>query len=141
MTDRCFLDTNLLVYAHNRGSGEKHERARDLIERLWIDGTGVLGTQVVQELYVNICRKAKRPLPSGEAARIVKDYLSWAVVANSGPSILKAALLESRFQIALWDALIIQAATLAGSRTLYSEDLNHDQFYGSVRVVNPFLGN
>ena len=65
MTDRCFLDTNLLVYAHDRGSGEKHERARDLVERLWIDGTGVLSTQVLQELYANICRKAKRRAEGG----------------------------------------------------------------------------
>ncbi len=141
MTDRCFLDSNLLVYAHDRGSGEKHERARDLVERLWSDGTGVLSTQVLQEFYVNICRKAKHPLPREEAAQIVRDYLSWAVVVNSGTSILQAVFVEIRFQIAFWDALIIQAATSAGARTLYSEDLNHDQLYGPVRVVNPFLGD
>jgi hypothetical protein len=38
-----------------------------------------------------------------------------------------------------WDALIIQAASSAGARTLYSEDLSHNQVYGLVRVVNPLL--
>lgn len=139
MTGRCFLDSNILVYAHDRGSGGKHERARDLVERLWIDRTGVLSTQVLQEFYVNVRRKAKRPLATGEAARIVEDYLSWEVVVNSGGAILQAFLLEDRFQISFWDALIIQAATTVGVRTLYSEDLSHNQVYGLVRVVNPLL--
>ena len=139
MTDRCFVDSNLLVYAHDRGSGEKHQRAKDLVERLWFDGAGVLSTQVLQEFYVNIRRKANRPLPAEEASRIVRDYLSWDVVVNSGESILQAFLVESRFQISFWDALIVQAATSAGVRTLYSEDLNHNQVYGPVRVVNPLL--
>ena len=139
MTDRCFVDSNLLVYAHDRGSGEKHERAKDLVERLWFDGTGVLSTQVLQEFYVNIRRKARHPLPAGEATRIVSDYLSWDVVVNSGESILQAFFVEDRFQISFWDALIVQAAASAGVRTLYSEDFNHNQVYGPVRVVNPFL--
>lgn len=97
----------------------------------------MLSTQVLQEFYVNICRKAKSPVPAEEAARIVRDYLSWKVVVNSGESILQAFLVESRFKISFWDALIIQAATSAGVPTLYSEDLNHNQVYGLVRVVNP----
>lgn len=139
MTGRCFLDSNLLVYAHDRGSGGKHERAKALVERLWLDGTGVLSTQVLQEFYVNVRRKAKRPLPEGEAARIVEDYLSWEVVVNTGRSILQAFHLEDRFQISFWDALIVQAANSAGVRTFYTEDLNHEQVYGLVRVVNPLL--
>ena len=137
MTDKCFLDTNILVYAHDRGSGEKHERAKSLVERLWDEGSGVLSTQVLQEFYVNICRKAKRPVSPEEAATIVREYLNWEVVINSGESILQAFLIESRFQISFWDALIVQAATSAGVPTLYSEDLNHHQMYGVVRVVNP----
>ncbi|MEP7010724.1 MAG: PIN domain-containing protein [Acidobacteriota bacterium] len=133
------MDTNVLVYAHDRGCGEKHERAKGLVERLWDEGTGVLSTQVLQEFYVNICRKAKSPVSPDEAARIVRDYLNWEVVVNSGESILQAFLVESRFKISFWDALIIQAATSAGVPTLYSEDLSHDQEYGLVRVVNPLL--
>ncbi len=63
--------------------------------------------------------------------------MNWEVVVNSGDSILQAFLMESRFKISFWDAMIIQAATSAGVPTLYSEDLNHNQVYGLVRVVNP----
>ncbi len=133
------MDTNVLVYAHDRGSGEKHERAKDLVARLWDEGNGVLSTQVLQEFYVNIRRKAKSPIPAEEAAQIVRDYLSWEVVVNSGESILQALLVESRFKISFWDASIIQAAASVGVSTLYSEDLNHHQVYGLVRVVNPLL--
>jgi len=139
MTGRCFVDSNLLVYAYDRGSGVKHERARDLVKDLWQAGNGVLSTQVLQEFYVNIRRKAKSPLLPGEAARVVENYLSWEIVVNTGRSILQAFHLEDRFRISFWDALIIQAANSAGARTLYTEDLNHDQVYGFVRVVNPLL--
>ena len=56
MSDRCFVDTNILVYAHDRSAGLKHKRARQLIEDLWDSGLGVLSTQVLQELCINVRR-------------------------------------------------------------------------------------
>ena len=77
MSDRAFVDTNLLVYAHDGSAGVKHEKARELIERLWLDRSGVLSTQVLQELYVSL-RKAPQPMPPAEARQVVADYLRWA---------------------------------------------------------------
>jgi hypothetical protein len=77
MPDKYFLDTNILIYAHDRSAGLKYERARDLVERLWISGQGVLSTQVLQELCINLRRKIARPLPEEEVRRIIQDYLSW----------------------------------------------------------------
>jgi len=54
MPDKYFVDTNILIYAHDRSAGLKYERARDLVERLWISGQGVLSTQVLQELCINL---------------------------------------------------------------------------------------
>ncbi len=76
MSDRYFVDTNILMYAHDRSAGSKHQRARLLIEDLWNSGCGVLSTQVLQELGVNVRRKASRPLSLEEARRLVQDYLS-----------------------------------------------------------------
>lgn len=139
MSDSAFVDSNILIYAHDLGTGTKHDIARDLVTHLWNTGTGVLSTQVLQEFYVNVRRKAQRPLTAGEAARIVEDYLSWEVVVNSGEDILEALRLEERFRISFWDALIVQAASQSGAEILYSEDLNHGQLYGRVRVINPLL--
>ncbi|MGB2715417.1 MAG: PIN domain-containing protein [Vicinamibacterales bacterium] len=137
MSDKFFVDTNILMYAHDSSAGEKHERAKALLEVLWRDRTGVVITQVLQELTVNLRRKAGRPLDARATREIVADYLTWQVVVNGGESILDALDLEERYQISFWDALVLHAAHASGAEVLYSEDLSHGQTYGSVRVVNP----
>ena len=138
MSGRAFVDTNVLVYAHDISTGAKHEKARSLVERLWQERTGAVSTQILQELYVSLRRKAARPLASEEARALVADYLRWEVVVNSGESILDAIVLEQRYGISFWDALVVHSARTCGAELLYSEDLSDGQAYDSVRVVNPF---
>ena len=138
MSDRYFVDTNILMYAHDTAAGDKHARAKALVEDLWQNRSGVVSTQVLQELAVNLRRKAKRPLDARATRDVVSDYLAWQVVVNGGDSILEALELEARYQISFWDALVIQAAQTAGADVLYSEDLSGGQRYGSVKVENPF---
>jgi len=137
MSDKYFVDTNILVYAHDTSAGAKHDRAKALVEDLWSQRSGVVSTQVLQELCVNIRRKAKHPVDLRTAREIVADYLSWDVVTNTAESILEALQLEERYQISFWDALIVQAAEASGAAVLYSEDLSDGQAYRGVRVVNP----
>ncbi len=137
MSDKYFVDTNILMYAHDTSAGDKHERAKALVEELWRDRAGVVSTQVLQELAVNLRRKAGNPLDAKATRDIVADYLTWQVVVNGGDSILEALELETRHQISFWDALVIQAAQSSGTRVLYSEDLSDGQLYGPVRVINP----
>jgi predicted nucleic acid-binding protein len=137
MSVRYFVDTNILMYAHDTSAGAKHDRAKAIVEELWRDRTGVLSTQVLQELAVNLRRKAGRPLDAKAAREIVADYLTWQVVVNGGDSILEALDLEGRYQISFWDALVVQAAQASGAEVLYSEDLSDGQKYGAVRVINP----
>lgn len=140
MSARCFVDTNILMYAHDTAAGEKHARAKRLLEQLWESRAGVVSTQVLQELAVNLRRKAKQPLDAKATREVVSDYLAWQVVVNGGDSILEALDLEAHYQVSFWDALIIQAAHASGAETLYSEDLSDGQWYGAVRVENPFTG-
>ena len=137
MSDRFFVDTNILMYAHDNAAGAKHERAKALVEELWRNRTGVVSTQVLQELSVNLRKKAGRPLDAKATREIITDYLTWHVVVNGGDSILEALDLEARFQISFWDALVVQAAHTSGAEVLYSEDLSDGQTYGAVRVINP----
>jgi predicted nucleic acid-binding protein len=97
-----------------------------------------VSTQVLQELSVNLRRKARRPADVKSTREIVTDYLTWQVVVNGGESILEALDLEARYKISFWDALVLQAAHASGAEILYSEDLSDEQRYGTVRVVNPF---
>jgi predicted nucleic acid-binding protein len=137
MSDRYFVDTNILMYAHDTAAGDKHARAKALVEDLWQNRSGVVSTQVLQELAVNLRRKAKKPLDAKATRDVLSDYLAWQVVVNGGDSILEALDFEGRYQISFWDALVVQAAQASGAEILYSEDLSDGQTYGTVRVINP----
>jgi predicted nucleic acid-binding protein len=150
MADKYFVDTNILIYAHDigahdigahdRSAGIKHERARQLVEGLWTSGQGVLSTQVLQELCVNLRRKVARPVAVDEIRRLVRDYMSWEIVVNTPDAVIQALEIEARYKTSFWDALILQAAEESGAAILYSEDLAAKQSYGTVRVVNPLVG-
>lgn len=140
MAEKYFVDTNILIYAHDRSLGIKHERARQLVERLWTSGQGVLSTQVLQELCVNLRRKLSKPVPLDEIRGLIRDYSSWEIVVNTPEAVIRALEIEVRFKTSFWDALILQAAEQCGAVVLYSEDLAGKQSYGTVQVVNPLLG-
>lgn len=137
MNVECFLDTNIIVYAAaGRGPDEwKRIRAFELLEPAEFGLSG----QVLQEFYVTVTTKARVKLGAVEAAEWV-DRLSVRPVAPIDDSIVKEAIsLSVRYQISYWDAALIAAARSLDTRLLYTEDLNHGQFYADVRVVNPFL--
>jgi len=74
MNDKAFLDTNILVYAHENIPGIKHEFANALIEKLWKTDGGVLSTQVLQELSINFRRKTATPWTVEETQCLIEDY-------------------------------------------------------------------
>jgi predicted nucleic acid-binding protein len=139
MRVKAFVDTNVLVYAHDSSAAETYEQAKSLVRQLWIEKAGVLSTQVLQEFYVTVRKKVLRPRNVDTAKRWLSHYVNWRIIENDGIAIVEAIDIERRYQLSFWDALIVQAANRAGTTLLYSEDLNHGQRYGAVRVENPFL--
>jgi len=132
-----FVDTNILVYAHDVDAGERHDKAADLMGELWARETPpTVSVQVLQELYVTLARKG---VSRRDAAAIVHDYERWDVIAND------VALLEAgieaceRFRLSLWDGMILAAALRAGALVLLSEDFQHGRDYGGVKVQNPLI--
>ena len=77
MTVKAFVDSNILIYAHNADAGEKHRVAAALLRELWETRDGCLSTQILQEVYVNVTRKIKRPLRRAAAREIVRNYAPW----------------------------------------------------------------
>lgn len=138
MTDRIFIDTNILIYAHDLDAGRKHEKAIHLIEHLWESETGVLSIQVLQEFYVNVTRKIAQPLPPEIARSIIENYLSWHVESLMPESVLSASEISERYQLSFWDAMIITAARAAGVKKVITEDLNHGQIIEGIKIENPF---
>lgn len=133
-----FVDTNVLVYAEDLDARIKHDVARDLVLDLWNNRQGVVSIQVLQEFYVTVTRKVKKPLRATDALVTVREYLTWTVVENTGSLLVQAAELQQRSKLSFWDAMVVQAAVQSGCDRLYSEDLNAGQRFGSVLVVNPF---
>lgn len=133
-----FVDTNVLLYAHDRSAGDKRDAARELLERLWGTRTGALSTQVLQEFYVNATRKLPRPLSAPRARAVVARYANWFVHRVEPVDILAASELERRHRLAFWDALVIVAAGRVGASTLVTEDLQHGRRLGGVAIVDPF---
>ncbi len=133
-----FVDTNFLVYAHDISAGAKRDHAAQLVEALWESRLGCLSIQVLQEFYVTITRKVVRPLGSGAAAQIVADLAVWRVHVAEVRDVLDAIEIQRRYGVAFWDAMILQSALRLGCETVWSEDLNANQVYDGVRVVNPF---
>ena len=134
-----FIDTNILVYAHDLSAGEKHDRARELIQTLWDTGIGCISIQVLQEFFVTVTRKVARPVKSEDAARVIKDLATWNLHQPNANDVLGAIGLKEHHQVSFWDAMILWSASQMGCSKLYSEDLSSDQIYESVLIVNPFI--
>lgn len=137
MPDETFIDTNVLVYAHDYRAGGKHEIAKQLLREMWnAKPLPWISVQVLQELLTTLKRK---DVPDSEVRETVHDYMRWRVVENS-VGLLRSGMEEmTRWQLSLWDSLIIAAARSVGVTRIYSEDLSHEQDYGGIRIVNPFL--
>jgi len=138
MKDRIFLDTNIIVYAHDRSSGDKHAVAREIMDYLWESRRGVISVQVLQEFYVCITNKILKPL-SLKNAKLILEYLStWDIVANDKHLTLKSIDIQERYRFSFWDSLIIQAAIQGQTRILFSEDLPDGQAVMDMKILNPF---
>lgn len=133
-----FLDTNILVYAFDRSAGYKHSLASQLVEACWENENGCTSIQVLQEFFVTVTRKIAAPLQDSVAKQIVADLAQWRLHSPEAGDLLQAIDLQQNYQLAFWDAQVIQSATSLGCKQLLSEDLNHGQLYGGVKVINPF---
>lgn len=137
MTARCFLDTNILVYADDRDAGERREVARSLLRRVLPERGTSLSTQVLQEYFAAVTRKLG--IPAEAARRRVAALGRLDVVSPDATDVLAAIDLHRLHTVSIWDALIVRAAQIAGAQVLYTEDLQNGRQFESLRVVNPFL--
>ena len=135
---KTFIDTNVLVYAHDADAGARHAAAKALLAELWDNRNGSLSTQVLQEFYAVVTRKFKPPMPRAKARGIVAAYGEWCDVATEPQLIVAASRLEEEHTLSFWDSLIVQAAIHAGEDRLVSEDLQDGRRFGDVTIENPF---
>lgn len=135
---KTFIDTNVLVYAHDTDAGDRHATAKALLADLWDSRTGSLSTQVLQEFYAVVTRKFKPAMSLQKARAVVAAYGEWCDVPTQPQLIIAASRLEEEHTLSFWDALIVQAAIWADADRLVSEDLQHGRRFGVLTIENPF---
>jgi len=137
MSVDVFLDTNILVYAVTRDDREqtKRHRALEIIDA----EDFAISAQVLQEFYVTVTRKLAEPLSPDQALAWIEELEVFPCVSVETSLVKIAIEISVRYQTSYWDGAIIAAAESISAPQLYSEDLNHGQYYGSVEALNPFL--
>ena len=139
MSAPVFVDTNVLVYAHQANELIKQPIAAQWIERLWQEQSGRLSMQVLSEYYVTLTRKVKPPRPAADAWDDVRALSSWNPQATDLELLTRAHEVELSYHLSWWDSLIVGAAQLQRCAVLLTEDLQHGALYGDVIVQNPFF--
>jgi predicted nucleic acid-binding protein len=139
MTGRVFVDTNILVYAHDLDAGTKNAIARDLVADLWETRTGVISTQVLQEFFIAVTKKMPCPISVAQARRALRSYCAWELVVNDSRIILQATEIQEAHHLSFWDALIVSAAFAGNAEAIATEDLNHGQRIEGILIQNPFV--
>ncbi len=137
MTDRAFVDTNIIVYAYDGSDPVKQEQARAVIADA--DRRPVVSTQVLGEFYVTITRKLEIPVSPPDAREAVARLSRFPVIPLDRDLALAAIDTAQSHQLSYWDSLIVEAARVGGCRTLLTEDLDAGSEIRGVEIMNPFL--
>jgi predicted nucleic acid-binding protein len=139
MTGKVFVDSNVLIYAHDEDAGAKQQQAAQRLAELWENGLGRLSTQVLQEFYVNVTQKIRMPLTQSAAREVIRNYALWVESAITPSTVVRASEISEAWKVAFWDGMIFAAAEQDHAEQLLSEDLTHGQIIAGIKIINPFL--
>jgi len=139
----ALIDTNVLVYRFDSRFSDKQKIATEILRRGIIEGSVRLPHQAIVEFVAAVTRPIRGHiiLPQADALREAEEFLKQFTVLYPNEAILRDALRGcAAYQLNWFDAHLWSYAEHYGLSEIFTEDLQHDRFYGSVRVVNPFLG-
>ena len=139
MNDKFFLDTNIFAYMFDARAAQKAEKARRLIKQAVSTRKGVVSQQVVQEFFNLAFRKFQPAMTLAEAEEYLSTVFQPLLIVQSVQTYKEALQLHSRYRLPWYDSLIVAAARESGCEILYTEDFQHEQRFGDLRVKNPFL--
>jgi predicted nucleic acid-binding protein len=140
MNGRFFLDTNVFVYTFDPVAKRKAALADLLINQAFATGKGVISYQVAQEFFSVALRRFANPMSANEAEAYLTNILHPLLAVHSSKEFYVEALhLQSRYKFSWYDSLIVAAAKQAECEVLFTEDLQHGQKIGNLRIENPFL--
>jgi predicted nucleic acid-binding protein len=138
MTERVFVDTNVLVYGRDASEPTKQKQAMAWLARLWSEKTGRLSFQVLNEFYVTVTNKLQPGMDPQSAREDVRSLLAWRPIPVDARVVEGAWRIQDRYKLSWWDALIVSAAQASDCRYLLTEDLQENRKMSNVKVINPF---
>ncbi|MBN1850129.1 MAG: PIN domain-containing protein [Deltaproteobacteria bacterium] len=141
MSDKIFVDTNILVYSRDASETEKQPQAMHWMRQLWTSKAGRLSFQVLQEFYSIVTTKLQPGMEPQKAREDIESLFVWNPIPVKADVIKRAWQNIDKFQLSWWDSLIVSAAQIGGCTYLLTEDLQENQILGSVCVINPFLNS
>jgi predicted nucleic acid-binding protein len=140
MRAKAFLDTNIFVYCFDISQLVKKERAEEMIRQALWKKDGVISYQVAQEFLNLALKKFSTPLKPEDCREYLHRVLIPMCKVYPDNQLFESALdIVQSTGYAFYDALILAAAQRAQANILYSEELQHGQIVGGVKIVNPFL--
>ena len=122
MTGPIFVDSNILIYAHDLDAGAKQIRAAARLRELWESGSGRMSTQVLQEFCVNVTRRIVRPLSGAAAREVVRNYAFWVQSPITPATVIRASEISEAWKLSFWDSMILAAAEQSAATELLTED-------------------
>ncbi|MEX0448789.1 PIN domain-containing protein [Spiribacter sp. 221] len=140
MTEKYFVDTNVLIYKFDAGYPAHASIAHQWLKRLWRERTGIISTQVLKEFYGVMSRRITSEQPREQIRAVVRNLLTWPVVETDGGVLETAWTIEDKGHCSWWDAMIIAAAQHAGCSAILTEDLGEHLMPPGMRLINPFAG-
>ena len=140
MTDRFFLDTNVLVYTFDARVPRKQKIARDLVTQALKDRYGIISFQVTQEFLNVALRKFKPPMSPAQAqAYLTRVLMPLCEVFPDADLYSDALSIASKAGWTFYDSLVMASAAAGKCRILFSEDLQSGRIVQGVEIRNPFL--
>ena len=138
MSGKYFIDSNIIVYAHDLDKERREIAQQDIINGI-ISGNAVISAQVLSEFFVTVTQKIKEPLslPAAEAEVVLLSRLE--VVSLDIFLVQTAIRLQRKHRLSYWDSLILASAIKGGCAEIYSEDFTHARRYEGVLIKNIFL--
>jgi predicted nucleic acid-binding protein len=138
MSVKVFVDTNVLVYSRDASEPEKQQQAMVWMAHLWKSQTGRLSFQVLIEFYETVTHKLQPGMDIQSARDDVRSLFVWHPIPVNADVVQGAWFIQDRFKLTWWDSLIVSAAQNGDCRYLLTEDLQENQKFGDVQVINPF---
>ena len=133
MSDRCFVDSNIWLYAFMDSSSEKRNRALQVLEAAGV----TLSTQVINEVCCNLLRKAS--YTEAEIRQTIGNFQARNPILQVTANVIRqASVLRESYRFSYWDSLIIATAIDANCTIVYSEDMQNGLRIGNLIILNPF---